>query len=280
MKNEIREGSVVWGMNVNGEIREKAMLAVANDFGMAKHAETLTVILLSYNRPKMIAETLKSIDYADQIIIVDDGSDFDPIDIVNELGIDIPTKIIKAKPAPLEVRINQPRLGKMLNGALSQVETTLVTYICDDDIFGPGWLKISTDWMHEHPACHVIKGGVLHFINDISDARPGYIDGRGLTSGNIVHRRECAQVEGIKWLEDSLDCIDDAFFWSMHSLHNTWMIPFINQLAIYRRVHPNALSAFLNDYKIEIGDKTIKARVRGGFSEEGKKQLKEKEWME
>ena len=45
---------------------------------------SVTVIVLSYNRPRMLKEALGSIKYADEVILVDDGSDFDVAAVARE----------------------------------------------------------------------------------------------------------------------------------------------------------------------------------------------------
>lgn len=273
--------SPVW-QKVSGRIREKTMIASKPDLYTEKdkHKETITVIVLSYNRPKMLKETLQSVADADEIIITDDGSDFDPADTIKELKFKIPVKIIKSKPAPLEIRLNQPRLGKMLNAALANVSSTLITYICDDDIMGPGWLKYIKAWMYDRPGCHIVKGDVLYFTKTIKDTRKVFMDGRGMSTGNFVHRIECYKDEHVYWYEHRLDSIDDAFFWELHKHHNTWMIPYLNKLALYRRVHPNALSAYCEGFYKQDDGKTIKAHIAGGLSKEGKNKLNNQKWME
>lgn len=271
----------VWKF-VQGDIRERAIIAanpkIYSEEG--KQKETISVIVLSYNRPKMLKEALESVGDADEIIITDDGSDFDPADTIKELDFKMPVKIIKSKPASLEIRLNQPRLGKMLNAALANVSSTLVTYLCDDDIMGPGWLSAVKEWMYDRPACHIVKGDYLYFKDDIKDTRKVALDGRGMSTGNFVHRIECYKDEKIYWYEHRLDSIDDSFFWEIHKHHNTWMIPYINWVALYRRVHPKALSTYCVGYETEDDGMTLKARINGGISQEGKNKLNNDKWME
>lgn len=264
-------------------IGEKQMLATVNNFGLEPHPETITVIVLSYNRPRMLREALGSIVDADQVIIVDDGSDFDPLDAVNDTKLNCDVSIIKSNKAPLDVRLKFPRIGNMINNALSQVTSTLVTYLCDDDVFDQQWLTIVKQWMYERPACHIAKGK-WGFFNDGEKTNKDNITalgGRGMTSGNFVHRIECFNKENISWPSDKLTSIDDAFLWKLHNHHNTWMIPLINEFAGYRRVHDKALVNYCYGYEMTVdGENKLKERIGDGLSKEGINNLNKDIWME
>ena len=50
----------------------------------------VTVIVLSYNRPDMLKDALGSIKGADEVIVVDDGSDFDVRALVESFRNSLP----------------------------------------------------------------------------------------------------------------------------------------------------------------------------------------------
>jgi glycosyltransferase involved in cell wall biosynthesis len=95
---------------------------------------TMAVIVLSYNRPKMLREALGSIKDADEVVVVDDGSDFDVVDILEEFNFKN-LSIIGVPPIPIEERLVNQRLPGLINEALKSIESDIVTYLCDDDVF-------------------------------------------------------------------------------------------------------------------------------------------------
>jgi len=204
---------------------------------------TITTILLSYNRPRMLAEALASLAAAgpDQVILVDDGSDFNARQLVRRT---FPKAImVQAAKLTLEERLITPRLGRLINQALSKVTSDVVTYLCDDDLFHPGWLSAVRNWFDVHPSEHWTRGLWYQFQDG---ALPGAehcpLDRRQLTTGNFAHRIDCFTGCGFRWNETSIACHDDMMLWDVHRFHNTHAIPDSGAVAGWRRQHAhNAL---------------------------------------
>lgn len=205
---------------------------------------TVTTILLSYNRPRMLREAISSLADAqpDQIILVDDGSDFDPIPLV-EAAFPDAWLFVMAPKMSLEERLITPRLGHLINTALSHVTCDVVTYLCDDDLFHPDWLSTVRAYFDVHPAEHWTRGLWYQFQDgDTPGTRVCPLDQRLLTTGNFAHRIDCYRDEGIRWNETSVACHDDMFLWDVHRVHNTHAIPDCGAVAGWRRLHAhNAL---------------------------------------
>lgn len=202
---------------------------------------TVTTILLSYNRPRMLREALATCLDCDQLIVTDDGSDFDARALIHSTRSD--AQLVTAPKMTLEQRLVTPRLGRLINTALSKVTCDVVTYLCDDDLFHPGWLPAVRAWFDAHPAEHWTRG--LWYAFDDGEA-PGDrvcpLDQRLLTTGNFAHRIDCYRDEGIRWNESSVACHDDMFLWDVHRFHNTHAIPDSGAVAGWRRLHAhNAL---------------------------------------
>src|SRR5262245_9745465 len=116
----------------------------------------VAVILLSYNRPRMLSEALESIGPVSQLIVTDDGSDFDVRRVVKKV---YPRAyFVEASKMTLEERLVTPRLGRLINQALSAVSAPYVTYLCDDDLFAPGWVQAVHDYFWTHPSEHWMRG--------------------------------------------------------------------------------------------------------------------------
>lgn len=199
---------------------------------------TVTTILLSYNRPRMLGEALASLAAAgpDQVVLVDDGSDFNARAVVRRT---FPKAIaVQAAKLTLEERLITPRLGRLINQALGKATGDVVTYLCDDDLFHPGWIAAVRAWFAVRPTEHWTRGLWYQFQDGET---PGAIhcplDPRRMTTGNFAHRIACYRDEGIRWNETSVACHDDMFLWDVHRFHNTHAIPDCGAVAGWRRVH-------------------------------------------
>jgi len=205
---------------------------------------TVATILLSYNRPRMLLEAAQSLAAAgpDQVILVDDGSDFDAGAHVAQY---VPVVArVQAAPMPLEQRLVTPRLGRLINEALGLVACDVVTYLCDDDLFHPGWLAHVRGWFSMRPAEHWLRGTWYQFADGepLGEAHCP-LDARQLTTGNFAHRASCYRDCGIRWNETTVACHDDVFLWDVARRHDTYAVPHGGAVAGWRRVHAhNALS--------------------------------------
>lgn len=205
---------------------------------------TIATILLSYNRPRMLREALASLRAArpDQVVLVDDGSDFNARAVARKVFPKFTA--VQAAKLTLDERLHTPRLGRLINQALGRVTADVVTYLCDDDLFHPGWLDTVRAWFDVHPAEHWTRGDWYTF--DDGEApnlnRLCPLDGRSLTTGNFAHRIACYQAEGIRWNENTIACHDDVFLWDVNRFHNVHSIPHCGAIAGWRRLHAhNAL---------------------------------------
>lgn len=207
----------------------------------------VAVILLSYNRPRMLNEALASLIRAggimSQVVVVDDGSDFDVVAQVRRALPD--AGFVLASPMSVDERLVTPRLGRLINQALQLVTAPYVTYLCDDDLFHPGWLQAISDFFRRTPGQHWTRGDWFVFEDgqEPTSLRPCPLDPRQLTTGNFAHWTACYRDEGIRWNETTIACHDDAFLWDVHRFHNTHAVPHCGAIAGWRRLHAhNALS--------------------------------------
>lgn len=204
---------------------------------------TVATILLSYNRPRMLREALASLAAArpDQVIVTDDGSDFDITEPVRAV---FPESIlVRGIKMTLAQRLVTPRLGSLINEALGLVECDVVTFLCDDDLFAPGWLDAVRAWFDANPAEHWARGTWYAFQDGAQPgSEPCALDGRQMTTGNFAHRIDCYRDEGIRWNESTVACHDDVMLWDVARFHNTYAIPHCGAVAGWRRLHAhNAL---------------------------------------
>jgi glycosyltransferase involved in cell wall biosynthesis len=210
---------------------------------------TVTAIVLSYNRPKMLREALESVAGArpDQTIVVDDGSTFD---VSEHVRWHYPqgASIIKAYPIPVQERLVTPRLGKLINAAIQSSRCDVIAYLCDDDLWINGWLDTVREYYAAHPETVMVRGEwrVFQDADGPQYANPLCpLDGRQMTTGNFAHRRDF----GARWPEDTVLSHDDRFLWDAHAKGvDTFAVPCIG-FAGYRREHAHNALHHANVYQ-------------------------------
>lgn len=242
---------------------------------------TVTVIVLSYNRPKMLREALASIKDADEVILVDDGSDFDVVALAKEFKFRR-FSLIGAPPIPIEQRLKKQRLPTLINEALKQASGDIITYLCDDDLLGPEWPATLRGFFMVHgEKYHFVRGHCIRFEYSESGTFEQqtkhllvFADSpRQVITGNFAHLRKCFSKEKIKWHEGIMVGHDTAFFDRVDRVHDTWTIPLIPAVACYRRIHDKMLTnhVFYNaDNSVTIDE----------FSESAKKLLRDNKFLE
>lgn len=192
----------------------------------------------------MLREALASLKAAapDQVVLVDDGSDFNARAVARKVFPKI--VVVQAAKLTLAERLTTPRLGSLINQALGKVTSDVVTYLCDDDLFHIGWLNAVRRFFDMHTADHWTRGTWYQFQDgDATGADPCPLDIRQMTTGNFAHRIDCYRDEGVRWNEGTVACHDDVFLWAVQPVHNTYSIPDCGQVAGWRRLHAhNALS--------------------------------------
>lgn len=228
-------------------------------------APRVAVVLLSYNRPTMLELAYQSIKGADAVLLVDDGSDtFDPLTWIRErdrewLAEHSDTRVTSAilgEQKTVEERLSKPTLGKLINTALRYARDLAhcdaVTYLCDDDLFAPGWIPAIRKNLTDTRKPHVIRGCWLVFDDPLENGpllkppaaktlKRVALDWRQTTTGNFAHRIECFIDEGLRWSEEAVAVHDNVFLWRMHEihpLHKREGAITTRTLAGYRRNHP------------------------------------------
>lgn len=254
---------------------EEDLLVMARDVGkFADSIDGLTlkanILLFSYNRPKMIREAIQSVldqSYGNfDLFIVDDGSDFDLIDLVDDYADQRILTAIAPK-ISTDQRVNSSRLGSNANAVIETIpDEEPVYYLCDDDIMGPNWLSRSIRTFQMMPEIHVVTGEAWSF-NDGEDYLTEATYGMQVdkqpnilttywSTGSFGHRALCCKREGLWWTDNRhLHSQDTNFImgiWKTHSDYGAIATP-----ALFRREHENTLSAKLGrkneDGKYEIG---------------------------
>lgn len=221
---------------------------------------SIAVILLSYNRPRMLCEALSTCLDADQLIVTDDGSDFDVHELVTSCRRD--AQFVTNAPLPLHERLLAARVGNLINRALQLVRCDVVTYLCDDDLFHPSWLPTVRAFFDANPTQHWTRGRWYTFEDGDPERMPAVckLDMRQLTTGNFAHRIDCFRDERIGWDETTIASHDNAFLWNAARVHDMRVVPFCWAVAGWRRLHQhNALA-----YAVEGGYSRDAAQLFAG----------------
>jgi len=224
----------------------------------SKKADTkVNIIILSYNRPRMLRETIKSVvnqTYPNMdIYVCDDGSDFDVWEAIGEFE-DERLLLYQAPRIELSERVSRSRVAENITNILDEITDGVVCYICDDDIMAPEWIARSLTGFDSYPDAHVVAGESWYFHDGEhwqKDAKYGMelYERSGIptaywATGSFLHRMECYWDEGLKWKDNLHGHSQDANFimdlWSLHADYIYIPVP-----AVYRREHEKSLSSKL-----------------------------------
>lgn len=242
---------------------------------------TVSVLVLSYNRPKMLVETLASIKNADEVIVCDDGSTFDVASTVKDFKFPR-FSLIGAPPITVEERVKDQRIPTLINQALKQAIGDIITYICDDDLMGEEWLStLKTFYAKQGEKYHWVRGNCLRFESEKDltfEEQMKHLliwaeSPRQLITGNFAHLKKCFSKEKIQWDETKVWGHDTAFFNNAEKFHDTWCVPLIPVIACYRRIHEKMLT----NYCFMEDDGTTNLDI---FSEDAKKMIKDNQFLE
>jgi len=214
---------------------------------------THSVVLSSYNRPRMVREAISSIlaqtvqDW--QAIVADDGSTDETLAAIDgAVGDDPRFSVLRGRPATKDERRSlRARYAERINEALPLCTGGIVHYLADDDWFLPGRFA-AFDRLFADPAVMVGYG------------RLQYRDGQGqatepdrfplefamprwkLDHNQVAHRREC--LANVPAWPSRGDCAaegaDGCFF---NELWRHWRFSPMDEPVAVKRIHPlNMLS--------------------------------------
>ena len=159
----------------------------------------------------MLGEALRSIKKADQVIVIDDGSDFDAEALLRDMKPDAQECLLIQNPKLTHSeRISLPHVGRAINEAIRKSSCGIISYLCDDDLFHEGWLDALRDFFSKNPN-HVVFGGWNRFQDGEVPGDEVCPLSNILTTGNFAHRRSCSIEHGLWWGEHTVS-IHDSYF--------------------------------------------------------------------
>lgn len=226
------------------------------EFNKNVNAQKLTIVSLTYNHEKYIAQTLDSFlmqktTFPFDIVIADDASTDSTQMIIKEYAKKHPNKI---KPILREKNVGAE---KNYFDALSGVKSEYVLYTDGDDYFtDPLKLQKQVDYLDNHPECSIC----FHPVNVTIEGAPDLdsifpapesrfnkeiLDINDLIPANFIQTNSCLY----RWIFTGVETPKDVFpknilpgDWYMHLLHaKKGKIGFIDEvMAVYRR-HPGGV---------------------------------------
>jgi glycosyltransferase involved in cell wall biosynthesis len=224
----------------------------------------VAVIVLSYNRPRMLREALDSIKGADEVFLLDDGSDFDVDAVARPFRDRFSKMIVRTKPhLTVDERFSVPRVGRSINQAIRDSTCDAIAYLCDDDLFHPDWIPNIRKHLLEAPAKpHVIYAQWNVFIDGekpgdrVCDLKP-----YEMTAGNFAHRKDCPPRCDLWWSENMVVCHDGFFVYWLQQKHPKCEVPKPpGVMAGWRRDHPHNMIRYCWNQKYTEEAKVILSR--------------------
>lgn len=151
---------------------------------MDKFSPSLTLVIPAYNRGKLIAETIQSAlnqtEAFDQIIVVDDGSTDDTMDVLRQFGNRL--QIISSENQGVQ---NARNLG------VASATSEYVTLCDSDDLLEENFVESIKGWLNKEKDCDVIYCNFRNFNDEqiypdkFSQAPSDYFQG-AISSGNFL----------------------------------------------------------------------------------------------
>lgn len=202
---------------------------------------TVTVIVHSFARPRMLGDCLASVvaGRPDEIIIVDDGSTFDVAALAAQHG----ARLLALPPMTVDERMTTFRQGELINRALALSTGDVIAYLCDDDLHAAGWYDALRAAFARNPHLGLVRGTWLQFADGDAPALtdpPCKLDTRQMTAGNFAHHRRLCDDHGVRWPVGVANCLDHLFLCACHAAgFNQFRAPSVG-MAGWRREHGKA----------------------------------------
>jgi glycosyltransferase involved in cell wall biosynthesis len=207
-----------------------------------------SVILVSYNRPRMIRRALTDLfrqTHGDwELFVADDGSDDVVVDTIKAMLSDDPRcRFLEGEKSPDAVRTNcAVRAVNRINFAIPLVTGDIVHYLADDDFFDINRFALF-EQLFADPT--VMAGyGKLMYVDGAHNLTGPYrfIPGKcadphcALDQGQMAHRRQCFE-RVPRWIPMEGDYTSDGRFFR-DIAHAYGPLRAIDGLVHYKSIHP------------------------------------------
>lgn len=209
----------------------------------------VAVILTSYNRPRMVQASIKSVlaqNWGDfTLYIMDDNSVEQVKQILRGYTKDARVRLYFSD-VKNEDRLKTCRYAVQINKALRMSQEPLITYLTDDAGMYPNKLHDMVRWLDQHPGADVCYGYQRVLENGkvaCERANFGVVDQPGclLDHNQIMFRRHILEKIGY-WSEDASHmCTKDADWFNTVARHGYKFYP-INSWTDWLIYHPKRIT--------------------------------------
>lgn len=216
----------------------------------------ITCVLVSYNRPTLVRQSLKSL--ADQthrdfeLIVCDNSTLFDIHEVLREF--DLPAVRVLYRKYDARERASVGILGINLNAAMPLVSGSAVSFLCDDDYYYPNWFADASRFLEANPSIDACYGHLYYSSSHemVFPTRAGH----GLFVPGPLHRPACCvdhnQVVHRRfdppyvWPEDmGAQPVVDAVYFTRVAEHHPFHA--VDVQAVVKRQHSKNMQATMPD---------------------------------
>jgi len=211
----------------------------------------VTCILTSFNRPNWVRHALGSLagqTHPDvEVLLFDDSSVFDIEPVAREFRFRS-IRVFKNQVSP-EDRRSQNRLGINCNRGLHEATGDLVSYLCDDDYYHPGWFKDAVAYFSRpENAGKKVAYGILTYSRSAEMVYPS--SGHQLFRDGVLSAPSCAVDHNqvihrrleppLLWPEKGAIGAPDAVYFTKLAKAGHLFYP-IRSHAVVKRLHSKSL---------------------------------------
>lgn len=216
----------------------------------------ISCILTSYNRPKLIRQSLASLSHQTyqnfELLLLDESTIVDVMEIVKEF------KIPKARVIHKEVTHEERkgnRLSIKINEGIRLADGDLICFLCDDDFYYPTWFEEATKFFTINRD-KVVGFGKLTYSNSMEMIYPNqsqirFFEGpirnplNNLDHNQVIHRRFDPPYF---WPEsqETMTGPDGYYFQDIAQKH---LFHPIDAFAAVKRIHAKSLQATIEGIK-------------------------------
>lgn len=222
-------------------------------------ASKILIILLYWDRPKMVRNALNSIKEMHydnwELAFIDDGSETPGRPIVEEILGDQLHKIKFTRTETTMAERFSPgsSIGLHMNNAVRASDADLVMILCDDDAIHPDYCTNMNAFFESHPEevwgySHVIAFDPEHQDYHTAPLTPGFsYNGHtqpiapscAVDSSQVVYRADCTRVRGVEWIYPQTGCLDANFYERMLPVYGK--CPWMGFVGQYKAVFPDQM---------------------------------------
>jgi glycosyltransferase involved in cell wall biosynthesis len=239
--------------------------------------EQIAIVVPNYNHGRYLPECLSSIAnqtrQPDEVLIIDDGSSDDSVDVIS--------RFLEGRPTWQLIKHPERRgVVKRLNEGLAQVKSTWVTLFGADDFLNPKYVELSAQMASQYPSAGLICGCVEIFGSSggrkirppvLPRTSSGYVSPAGFRellrigdnyfvgAATLYRRQAFVEIGG---LDEQLGSICDSF--AARQIAARHGFGFIPEVLGYWRMHGSnfSVSTVTDPQALDRGIKAVRTALK------------------